>query len=35
MYSLSFSSIYIGLHDLILYISLILLDLGSNLVSYA
>jgi hypothetical protein len=35
MCSLSFSSIHIGLHALILYLSLILSDLGSYLVSYA
>jgi hypothetical protein len=35
MCSLSFSSIHIGLHALILYLSLILYDLGSYLVSYA
>jgi hypothetical protein len=33
--SLFFSSIYIGLHALILYLSLILWDLGLFLVSYA
>jgi hypothetical protein len=33
--SLSFSSIHIGLHALILYLSLILYDLRSYLVSYA
>jgi hypothetical protein len=32
---LSLSSIHIGLHALILYLSLILYDLGSYLVSYA
>jgi hypothetical protein len=35
MCSLSFSSIHIGLQALILYLSLILKDLGSYLVSYA
>jgi hypothetical protein len=35
MCSLSLSSIYIALHALILYLSLILWDLGSYLVSYA
>jgi hypothetical protein len=35
MCSLSFSSIHIILHVLILYLSLILQDLGSYLVSYA
>jgi hypothetical protein len=35
MCSLSLSSIYNALHALILYLSLILFDLGSYLVSYA
>jgi hypothetical protein len=35
MCSLSLSSIHIALHALILYLSLILQDLGSYLVSYA
>jgi hypothetical protein len=35
MCSLSLSSIHIALHDLILYLSLILYDLGSYLVNYA